>query len=471
VSIYITNTNASTGVDYYDMYIQWSSSVIGLATNTSADFVEGGYMKAFGSTIFPGAKIYSNYAEIPCGFLTGGPAKGNGTLFTVAFHCIAPGTGNITIQSPNVVSYLLNVAQALIPFTAVNGVANQPPRPPTPPVAIITSPINFTSYTVGATVILDGSHSTPGYNTLPALGETCPITSWTWTVTLPNSTVWTLTGNITSIAVSITGTWTISLTLIAPVPDSYPTASGYVDTSSASVTIYVVPKAVGPKIVVYTDRSAGIPGWSDAYGPLEQVCVYANVTYNGAPVWYIPVEFVVYSNNGSEVALFTQFTNESGIAKVCFVPGEGSSAEKWFGNWSIFGTVSILGVQENDTVKFPYGYLLSIPVNGVSLGANQYNEKRLGTMSINFTIDSMAMKRSKAFLVITAVDNCSEPIGIVSATIDIPASGYSETVLTISIPSWAAAGYGKVHVDLLQGTSSGTPYCPEVAAPFDIVYP
>jgi hypothetical protein len=48
-------------------------------------------------------------SDIPCGFLTGGPASGNGTLFTVDFHAKAENaTGaSIVIMSPNTVSYLL----------------------------------------------------------------------------------------------------------------------------------------------------------------------------------------------------------------------------------------------------------------------------------------------------------------------------------------------------------------------------
>jgi len=111
ISINITN---SPNMDFFDIGIQWNPSVLELKTGTPmADVVEGGFMKAFGATAFPGPSpvntnlIAGIMSDIPCGFSSGGPAHGNGTLFKVAFHCKAPDDGNITIMKPNVISVLL----------------------------------------------------------------------------------------------------------------------------------------------------------------------------------------------------------------------------------------------------------------------------------------------------------------------------------------------------------------------------
>jgi hypothetical protein len=103
-------------MDFFDIGIQWDPLALELKTGNSAtDIFEGGFMKAFGSTVFPGASLIGQnltagyISDIPCGFLTGGPAHGNGTLLTIAFHAKAlNSTGaSIIIMSPNTVSYLL----------------------------------------------------------------------------------------------------------------------------------------------------------------------------------------------------------------------------------------------------------------------------------------------------------------------------------------------------------------------------
>jgi len=117
VSINIANApQAPEGIGFFDMGIQWDPTVLELKTGTpSADVVEGGFMKAFGSTVFPGPSVAGTnltegiMSDIPCGFLSGGPAHGNGTLFTVAFRAKATSAAtSITIMSPNTTSYLLN---------------------------------------------------------------------------------------------------------------------------------------------------------------------------------------------------------------------------------------------------------------------------------------------------------------------------------------------------------------------------
>jgi len=471
VSINIAN---APNIDFFDIGIQWDPAVLELQTGTPADVVEGGFMKAFGSTVFPGPSVINigSMPDIPCGFLTGGPAHGDGTLFTIAFHAKAPGDGAITIMDPNVVSFLL-LGPALVNIDAtVNGVVNIPLPPATPPKAIITSPVDASTVTVGDTVNLVGTASTPGYDTVPAPGETCPITIYEWTVDLHNGTVLDLFGATQSFVCGGPGLVTITLTVTAPDPTP-PSAPTYVDHDSTSVSIMQVPAATGPNIDVYTDRGGQGPlstypfGWSDAYGPQEEVCVYAKVTYNGAPVEYKPVEFVIIDPFGAERESRTAFTNASGIAKVCFrIPWQGSDAEHYFGDWSIYGTVDISQVQVSDTVMYRFGYLLYI--DSVTAGGPYHKGD---TMTINVHVSSIAMADYVAFLQITAVDEADVPIGLFTAVITVSSSGLA-TGGTIVIPSWAYVGVGHVYVDLLEdGVWSGVPYCPEASAVFVIVYP
>jgi hypothetical protein len=223
-------------------------------------------------------------------------------------------------------------------------------------------------------VSLDGSNSTNGYDTVP-VEEVCPI-NWSlsyWTVDFHNATGaikvygehWNFTCGDQSFV-------TINLTVIAP--DPTPGDSDYINTSSSvPITIYQIAPSTGPSIDVYTDRGGkgllGVfpypYGWSDAYSSRDQICTYANVTYNDSPVEYKLVEFVILDPLGAERASYTAFTNASGIATVSFrIPRQGSNAENYFGNWSIYGTVDISQVQVNDTVKF-YSLISDVAINNV----------------------------------------------------------------------------------------------------------
>ena len=492
VSIKIVNPpDNPPGIGFFDVGIHWDSSMLELQTGTSADVVEGDYMKHFGGTVFPGPSVIhiDNMPDIPCGFLSGGPAHGDfgtNTLFTVAFHAKASGITDaaIGIIDPNTVTYLLNAdLSAVVNIDAViNGTVHIPPPAATSPKAIITSPLDASTVTVGDTVTLDGSHSTDGIDSVPP-SEACPINSWVWTVDYGNGTIITLLGAHASFVCGGPGSVAITLTVTAP--DPTPGDSNYVDHDSKTIHIMQIPAVTGPNIDVYTDRGGLGPlgayptGWSDAYGPQEEVCVYAKVTFNGAPVEYKPVSFVIADPFGVERESRTAFTNASGIAKVCFrIPWQGSDAETYFGNWTIYGTVDISQVQVYDAVKFRFGYLLSITSINILNGPFH----KLDTMYINVTITSIAMRDYPAFVQISVVDTSDVPIGLATDVISVPGGGIvwgnviTTNYYTVAIPSWAYVGQGTVYADLLgmgdpAPSWASVPYCPEVSTPFLIVYP
>jgi len=480
-SNFIVSFNIATDahIGFYSMSIGWDPTVLSLQTGTAADIVEGPWMKSFGSTLWAGPSGIDNIGgsidAIPDGLLAGS-ATGSGTMFTIAFTAAHPSahTGAIIYVDPNVNSYLLDESlQNAVPIdTVVNGEVTVPLPPVTPPVAIISSPIDGSIVTVGSTVNLDGSHSTAGIDVVPP-GEPCPITIYDWAIDFHDGNPAThLFGAIQSF--DCTGVGLVTITLTVTAPDPTPGDSNYVDhDTSAPVSIMQVPAATGRNIDVYTARGGEGPlgqypfGWSDAYGPQEEICVFAKVTYNGAPVEYKPVEFVVFDPvSGLEIASYTAFTNASGIAKVCFrIPWQGADAPNHFGDMSIYGTVDIAEVQISDTVMFHYGWILNIDT--VTVGGPYH---KLDTMVIDVTLSSIAMKDYDAFLQITAVDELNVPIGQAFATITVPASGLSVMGNTITIPMWAYVGVGTVYVDLLT-SALGVPYCPEKTATFIIVYP
>jgi len=520
------NTNNTQCVGDFDMHIAWNTSMLELYNpklgiyNTTASISSSPWMtywanywtglgissSTIGGVPVGGLNVKAGTVEVAYG-LSAGNATGSGTMFQMDFHSMSPGTKDafINLTSPNtsVGCHLLNGSDnGPVPITATfNGTVHIPVPLSTPPIAVIVKPSNLATYTVGATVTLQAlnASSTWGYASLPPPGTACQITLCTWTYTITNSsgtygpyTPTIINSTASSFKCTSAGSVSITLTVTAPAPTGYSYSDSVPDTSSASITIYQMAKAVGPSIDVYTARGGkGILGkypypygWSDAYAPQELVCVYGNVTYNGAPVWYKPVEFVVYLPNGTEIASYEAFTNESGIAKVCFrIPWEANQGPKYFGNMSITGAVSISQVVVNDTVKFPYGWILDINsvtiANAMSLHRSNALTSYVGTMSINVTLCSIETKGGPShsgFLQITAVDNGSVPFGQTFADVTVPPTGCTTTGLSIIIPEWAYVGSGTLYVDLLNSNSTvlgstAIPWCPEWTQPFTIVYP
>jgi hypothetical protein len=470
-------------MDFWDMEIHWDPAVLELQHGTIADVVEGAFMNHFGATIFTlqnPDNATGILPDIACGFLSGGPASGTGILMTIAFHAKATGDSAITIWLPGVESYLLFSGPPSVsyPFAAVNGIVHVPPPPPTPPKAIITTPADGAQVPVCNDVLLDGSLSTAGFDTLPPPGETCPINDWKWEVNFHNGTIAELHDAHQSFHCDGPGLVTITLTVTAPDPTP-PSAPGFVPTDSETIEILQVAPSLGPAIDVYTERGGtGIfvvatdgpypYHWSDAYGPQEEVIVYAKVTYNDEPVEYKPVIFEVVDPLGAGRDFRTAFTGAGGIATTSFrIPWQGSGAESMFGNWSIVGVVSISEQIVSDIVKFKFGYILSI--RGITVDPMSLHKGE--TMTIDVDIASISMTPHYTVLTITACDECGVPIGLAYALFTVDPEDGISAGQTITIPPWAYVGMGTIYVNLLTNWPqySGVPYCPEETTPFIVL--
>jgi hypothetical protein len=477
VSIKIFN---SPPIDFWDMEIHWDPAVLELSTGTTSDVVEGTFMNAHGGTVFAlqnPDNVAGILPDIACGFMGASTASGDGILMTIAFHAKATGDGAITIWLPGAESYLL-LGSTLVPFEPVNGIVHVPPPPPTPPKAVITTPADGAQVPVCNDVLLDGSLSTVGFDTLPPPGEVCPITDWKWVVDFNNGTIVELHGAHQSFHCDGAGLVTITLTVTAPDPTP-PSANGFVPTDSKTIQILQVAPSLGPAIDVYTERGGtGIfvvatdgpypYHWSDAYGPQEEVIVYAKVTYNDEPVEYKPVIFEAIDPLGAGRDFRTAFTGAGGIATTSFrIPWEGSGAESLFGNWSILGVVSISEQVVSDIVKFKFGYILSI--RGITVDPMSLHKGE--TMTIDVDIASISMTPHDTVLTITACDECGVPIGLAYALFTVDPEDGISAGQTITIPSWAYVGMGTIYVNLLTNWPqySGVPYCPERTTPFIVL--
>lgn len=476
-------------MDFWDLEIHWNPTQVALQTGTSADVVEGPFMKHWGTTVFV-AMDPDNVAGIlpdtACGFVAGGPVVGpySGVICQIKFRCIAEGDSIIEIYWPNWETYLLLGTDGIYIDAAYNGALHQQAPPAQAPTAVITAP---NKVPVCTNVTLNGTSSLPGHDTLPSPGHDCPITTWNWHLvfdyTNGSSAELDLTGDVVHFHCDGEGTVTVTLTVIAPDPTP-PTAGTYVDHDDATKVIeqYIpAPPPTGAFIDVYVTNNGNINGtygseppydvWADAYGPQQLVCVQAKVTYNDEPVEFKPVAFEVIDNTGASRDYRVVFTDEHGLAGFCFrLPWQGANATALFGDWHIVATVDIAEHIVSDTVWFRFGYILEITALYV---APSYPSPvyKLDPLSIKVTVHNIAFTSKLGFLTVVAYDNCSVPIG--KATTPglflFAANTDTNNTFTITIPKWAFVGTGTIYANLFTKAPSagGVPYCPEA---FDLFY-
>jgi len=452
--------------------ITWDPAVLELVhpPPSKVDIHQGPFLSSVGSTVFLiKTPELGRLPEITCATLGLETNSGDGTLATIDFHAKAPGDSPITL-----VRYVLLNGMTPVPCDKVDGLVHVPVPPATSPNAEF-EPEDGALITVCTDVVLDGSASTPGYDTLPPPGETCPITEYKWEIDIGNdgSIEMTLYGITNSFHCDGPGIVAITLTVTAPDPTP-PSAPTYNPVNSEKHLIMQVAPVVGPAIDVYTERGGKGPlgpypiGWSDAYGPQEEVMVHAKVTYNDEPVEYKPVAFEMNDPNGVARDYRVAFTDANGVATVAFrIPWEGSNAEDLFGNWYIYADVSIAEQSVQDIVAFRFGYIVSI--RGIAVTPSSLH--KLETMTIDVDLQSISMNSRTVFLTMVAHDECNVPIGLATSffTVD-PEDGISAGH-TITIPSWAFVGTGRIYVNVftIQPYVGGIPYCPEDSAIFIIL--
>jgi hypothetical protein len=453
--------------------ISWDPDVLEIV-NPDTDIVEGPFLKSQGSTMFlvkppePGL-----IPEMTCILLVAKTASGDGDLVYITFHAkgyTGSPSGVISIDN----SAIIDAGGIELPHDRVNGLVHVPPPTATPPRASIKTPEDGAFVTVCTDVALDGSTSVDGIDTLPVV-HTCPITEWKWEIDVGNDGTIDLTLYGVTSSFHCDGPGPVGITLTVTAPDTQPpSAPTYVDHDSHKHVIMQVMPAVGPAIDVYTEKGGIGPGgdypfgWSDAFGPQEEVTVYAKVTYNEEPVEYKPVAFEMIMPNGVAADYRTAFTDANGTATTSFrVPWEGSNAEALFGDWSITGSVSISEVTVMDTCYFRFGYIVSIrdiTVTGSPLKKGQ-------TITIDVDLQSISMTSKDTFLTIVACDECGVPIGLAGGSFTVDPEDGIAMGYTITIPSWAFVGTGKIYVNVFTGIPQygGVPYCPERFAPFIIL--
>jgi len=466
-------------ITQYIIEITWDPDLLELQTGTEADVVQGPFLRTAGGTVYiVKTPEPDRLPEVTEALLMAPPyASGSGTLFQIKFHCKAPGNATIHLTRAILLKEL-----EVVPCDPVDGTVEQPYPTPTPPTADIKEPAQGAFVDVCADVPLDGSTSTDGYDTMPSPGHTCPITEWKWEIDFGNDGTIELTlyGKTTSFHCDSPGLAGITLTVTAPDPIP-PTHPDYRTTASHKHTIMQVTPIVGPKIDVYTEKGGTGPGmdeqgncypyplgWSDAFGPQEEVTVYAKVTYNEEPVEHKPVAFQMINPFGYAADFRTAFTDASGIATTAFrIPWENCEAEQDFGDWCIVATTDIAEVVVMDKVCFRYGWIVSIRdiiVTGSPLYKGEF-------LTIDVDLKSISMTSKHVLLTIVACDECGVPIGWAGGGFDVDPEDGVAVGYMITIPRWAFVGTGHLYVNVFTTwpNSGGVPMCREGTTIFIIL--
>lgn len=339
---------------------------------------------------------------------------------------------------------------------------------------------------VGTTVNFDGSASTGGSNGI----VNYPLVTYAWTFGDSN----TGSGVTTTHAYSAAGTYSVTLL----VTDS----NGEIANQIQPITVYAA--VTGCNIDLYTQgwryidpfyidvsQFTGLgPNFTTAlFRPGDYVQLYANVTYNGAPVAGQLVSFEVNNTQGA-ILVGTAISQGNGIAEYDFrVPWpstpyinypNGTEFLPEFGNWIACATWqcgSITGVNgtqpfektQIDTMKFEVSW--GMWVTGVSTTAGTYI-RGTGMASVKLTVQNDYPVAVTALATADIYDNLLVPIdGPAYAMYVFPANSHTDVTLgPITIENWAFVGIATVKGNLFSTWPwlDGTSYCPEVVSTFSI---
>lgn len=424
------------------------------------------------------------------------PYTGSGSVFIIEFHIeLAPPYGTVTVPENKTVSCALDItefevldssADPIPGTTATDGSYTyiRPQKVVGTPTAVCN--VNPSSVYEGTNVNFDGSLSDDG-------GTGTGLT-YLWDVNSDGTFDINTTIAVSTWANPVAGTFNVTLTVVNDIP---------LNNTVASPQYWDVIAKAGALIDLYTspnrwcgiDTSSSLPGEGvgkgpgmpcDALSPDVNFTLFAEVTYNGAPVNHVLVAFEVrwmweidwntYDPDNStwtfkdECVLFrTAETDKDGIARIWFrIPTPCTG--QMFGKWKAWAKAKVQEVPIEDSMDFDVGYLVTMSSLTI---LNPYPSafiRESDSLRANITFKSISWipRTVKFFLVV--YDECDVPLG--QAWVDLttePAYYCSPTGGTIEIggiliPQYAYVGYGKVYASAFTDFphNCGQAYCPEL---------
>jgi len=221
----------------------------------------------------------------------------------------------------------------------------------------------------------------------------------------------------------------------------------------------------------------GVNATSDAFGPGEDVQIYAYVSYNHYQVPGVLVAFEIQGppNEVENITLYrTAFTNETGIATVCYrIPHDVATA---FGNWTVVGNVVLNDIVFTDVLFFRAGWIVEIiSVRTVdehyALQDKFTKERQVG---VEVGVKSISMIEKIATLTVALKDELDYPLNSseLRAFLVPPNETLIYTYFFLYLPKNATIGAATAYACAytLPVSNGGVPYCPEVSKQFWIIY-
>jgi len=420
----------------------------------------------------------------------------------------------------------------------------------TPYGSITNGTITYTKVTLPASAPTITTNVTPGYTetvgtaqtftatiTKPGFNGTQAVSPSEYVWTFPNLTIFK-GPTLSSITNTFTpaGTYTVTCQVWEWIVDNA-TYTYNMSSNLEAQTVTLIPKASGCAIALYTqswryvdpfyintqyvgDLIPAIQNYSeaDSFRPGDLVELFANTTYNGAPVQGALVTFQVYDNKGNTVLVSTAISNCYGLSQWEFrIPWpsnaslqvnnftEGSMGPSdnstLFGDWHATATWQ-LGSQFTEMppfektqaaeISWDVSWGLSIVGLSVTPTTAHRGPASCGygdTVTIKVCVLNEYMENVYALVTATIYDNLLVPIYPPAAAFEtIPGTavigsggivtgpGFNVTCFTlpgVAIPSYAFVGTAYVVANILSTwpNAMGTAFCPPAWTTFQIAPP
>jgi hypothetical protein len=221
----------------------------------------------------------------------------------------------------------------------------------------------------------------------------------------------------------------------------------------------------------YSGKGPNMP--SDAFGPGEEVQIYALATYNDYPVQSLLVAFQVLGpRNRVENVSFGRvaYTDQNGVAMISFrIP---YLNETTFGEWTVIGNTMIGDSTVTDMLTFKVGWIVEI-VSLKTVNENHMEQAEFGRdnyVGIELIIQNIAMVEKVATITVTIYD-CTNTFLNATELSDFevqPNGTYVYAYFSLYIPKSAYIGVATVYACAYTAPPAinGVPYCPEVSTNF-----
>lgn len=236
----------------------------------------------------------------------------------------------------------------------------------------------------------------------------------------------------------------------------------------------------GEVLDLYTQKDPysgrGLNQSSDAFGPREEVEIYALATRSDCPIEGLLVAFQVFGPlNDNENITFCRsgLTDENGIAMVSFRLSYFNITN--FGEWEVIGNTRISSVVVQDMLLFEVGWVVQVTamrtVNPERVPQERFT--RGGSLGLELEMQSISLAEKRVTLGITICDSLGTEVSseeINDAAVP-PNSSQASFYFLLDISRNAFLGEARVYACAYTNPVElgGVPYCPEKSATFLII--